>query len=73
MHLRLRELAIPSNPSIYPLIDINDDTLSKPLSYFSGYIKSLFTSSYNIECNIDTVMYVKIQFRFVLFVCVMLF
>ena len=52
MHLRLRELAFPSNPPIYPLIDINDDTLSKSLSYFSGYIKSMFTSSYNIECNI---------------------
>ena len=25
MHLRLRELAFPSNPPIYPLIDINDD------------------------------------------------
>ena len=46
MHLRLRELAIPANPSIYPLIDINDDTLtvSKSLSYFSGYNKSMFTS-----------------------------
>ena len=53
MHLRLRELAILSNPPIYPLIDINDDALSKSLSYFSGYIKSMFTSSYNIECNID--------------------
>ena len=53
MHLRLRELAIPSNPPIYPLIGINDHTLSKSLSYFSGYIKSMFTSSYNIECNID--------------------
>ena len=52
MHLRLRELAFPSNPTIYTLIDINDDTLSKSLSYFSGYIKSMFTSSYNIECNI---------------------
>ena len=52
MHLRLRELAFPSNPPIYPLIYINDDTLSKSLSYFSGYIKSMFTSSYNIECNI---------------------
>ena len=41
MHLRLRELAIPSNPPIYPLIDINDDTLSKSLSYFSGFIKSM--------------------------------
>ena len=48
MHLRLREMAIPSNPPIYPLIDINDDTLSKSLSYFTGYIKSMFTSSYTI-------------------------
>ena len=31
MHLRLRELVIPSNPPIYPLIDINDDTLKKSL------------------------------------------
>ena len=38
IHLRLRELAIPSNPPIYPLTDINDDTLSKSLSYFSDYI-----------------------------------
>ena len=53
MHLRLRELAVPLNPPIYSLIDINDDTLSKSLSYFSGYIKSMFTSSYTIECNID--------------------
>ena len=53
MHLLLRELAIPSNPPIYPLFDINDDTLSKSLSYLSCYIKSMFTSSYNIECNID--------------------
>ena len=53
MHLRLRELVIPSKPPIYPLIDINDDTLSKSLSYFSGYIKCMFTSSYTFECNID--------------------
>ena len=52
MHLRLRELAIPPNPPIYPLIDINADILSKSLSYFSGYIKSMFTSSYIFECNI---------------------
>ena len=53
MHLRLRELATPSNQPIYPLIDINDDTLSKSHSYFSCYIKSKFISSYTIECNID--------------------
>ena len=33
MYIRLRELAIPSNPPIYSLTDINDDTLSKSLSY----------------------------------------
>ena len=49
MHLYLRELVIPSNPPIYPLIDINDDTQSKSFSCFSGYIKSMFTSSYTIE------------------------
>ena len=52
MHLRLRELAVPPNPPIYPLIDINDVILSKSLSYFSGYIKFMFTSSYIFECNI---------------------
>ena len=73
MHLRIMELAIPSNPPIYPLIDINNDTLSKSLSYFSGYIKSMFTSSHNIlDAILITVMYVKIQFRFVLFVFVIL-
>ena len=70
MHLRLRELAIPPNPPIYPLIDINDDILSKSLSYFSGYIKSMFTSSYIFECNIYiTVMYVKIQIRLYFVIC----
>ena len=44
MHLPLRELAVPPNPPIYPLIDINYDILSKSLSHFSGYIKSMFTS-----------------------------
>ena len=53
MHLRLRELAISSNSPIYHIIGINDDTRSKSLSHFSGYITSMFTSSYNIECNID--------------------
>ena len=55
MHLRLWELAIPSNPPIYPLIDINDHTLSKSLSYFSGYIKSMFTSSYTITRRLSSV------------------
>ena len=50
MHLRLG--AVPSNPPIYLLIDINDDILSKSLSYFFGYIKSMFTLSYTFECNV---------------------
>ena len=60
MHLRLRELAISSNSPIYTIIVciqfsyvIHMTIRSKSLSHFSGYIKSMFTSSYNIECNID--------------------
>ena len=52
MHLRLWKLAVLPSLQIYPLIDINDDILSKSLSNFSGYIKSMFTSSYIFECNI---------------------
>ena len=33
MHLRLSELAVPPNLLIYLLIDINDDILSKSLSF----------------------------------------
>ena len=29
MHVILRELATPGNPLIYPMIDINEDILSK--------------------------------------------
>ena len=35
MHLRLRELANPSNPPLYPLISINEDTLNKSVHNFS--------------------------------------
>ena len=45
MHLRLRKLSTPSNPSKYPSITINDDTFSKSLSFFSRYIKDEFLSS----------------------------
>ena len=51
MHLRLREQSSPSNPPKYPYITINDDTLSKLLSSFSGYIKDEFLSLYTIVCN----------------------
>ena len=52
MHVILRELATPGNPSIYPMIDINEDILSKSLIYYANYIKSKFTASYSIDCNI---------------------
>ena len=41
-----------SRKSIYPMIDINEYILSKSLTYFSNYIKSKFTASYSIDCNI---------------------
>ena len=46
MHVILGELATPGNPLIYPMIDINEDILSKSLTYYSNYIKSKFTASY---------------------------
>ena len=52
MHFRLRELAFPSNPPLYPNIDIKDDTLSQSLSYFVKYVKSKYISSYHVTCNV---------------------
>ena len=40
MHFRLCELASPSNPPLYPNIDISDDILSQSLSCFAKYVKS---------------------------------
>ena len=51
MHLRLRKLSTPYNPSKYPYISINDDTLSKSLFCFSRYKKDEFLSSYTIVCT----------------------
>ena len=51
-HGILRELATPGNPPIYPMIDINEDILSKSLTCYSNYIKSKFIASYSIDCNI---------------------
>ena len=42
MHLRMRELASPSNPPLYPNIDISDDILSQSLSCFAKYVKSKY-------------------------------
>ena len=64
MHLRLKELAVPPNPPIYPLIDINDDILSKSLSYFSGYIITLcLPRPIPLSAIYVTVLYLKIQIR----------
>ena len=52
MHFRLRELASPSNPPLYPNIDINDDILSQSLSCFAKYVKSKYISSYYVTCNV---------------------
>ena len=52
MHFRLRELASPSNPPLYPNIDINDDILSQSLSCFAKYVKSKYMSSYYVTCNV---------------------
>ena len=40
MHFRLRELASPFNPPLYPNIDIIDDILSQSMSYFAKYVNS---------------------------------
>ena len=52
MHFRLRELASPSNPPLYPNIDISDDILSQSLSCFAKYVKSKYISSYSVTCNV---------------------
>ena len=51
-HFRLRELASPSNPPLYPNIDISDDILSQSLSCFANYVKSKYISSYYVTCNV---------------------
>ena len=52
MHYRLRELASPCNPPLYPNIDISDDILSQSLSCFAKYVKSKYISSYYATCNV---------------------
>ena len=39
MHYRLRELANPSRPPLYPIVHIDGDTLSQSLTRFSKYLK----------------------------------
>ena len=52
MHSKLRELASPSNPPLYPNIDINDYILSQLLSCFAKHVKSKYISSYYVTCNV---------------------
>ena len=52
MRFRLRELASPSNPPLYPNIDINDHTLNYSLSCFEKYEKSKYILSYYVTCNV---------------------
>ena len=51
MHFRLRKLASPSNPPLYPNIDISDDILSQSLSCFAKYVKSKYISLYYVTCR----------------------
>ena len=44
MHFRLRELANPSNPPLYPNINIDNDVTTRSLTGFSKHIKSKFIS-----------------------------
>ena len=46
MRYRLRELASPSRPPLYPIVHIDGDTLSQSLTRFSKYLKSQFISFY---------------------------
>ena len=52
MHFRLRELANPSNPPLYPNISIDNDVTSRSLTGFSKHIKSKFLSGYSLHCDI---------------------
>ena len=53
MHFKLRELPSPSNPPLYPNIDINDDILSHAVTvWFRKFVKSKYISSYYVTCNV---------------------
>ena len=53
MPRRLRELANPSHPPLYPIVHIDVDTLSQSLTRYSKYLKSQFISSYSFHCDIN--------------------
>ena len=56
MHFGLHELASPSNPPLYPKIDINDDILSQSLSCFAKYVKSKYWLLHPIHLYIQTLI-----------------
>ena len=61
MHYRLRELANPSRPPLYPIVHIDGDTLSQSLTRFSKYLKSQFILSYSFHCILMTATHVNIH------------
>ena len=53
MHYRLRELANPSRPPLYPIVYIDGDTLSQFFTRFSKHLKSQYILSCPFHCNIN--------------------
>ena len=52
VYFKLRELANPSNPPLYPNINIDNDVTTRSLTGFSKHIKSNFLSEYSLHCDI---------------------
>ena len=52
MHRTLRELALPGNSTLYPTLQINDNTLGTSYKAFSMYLKSQFVNFYRVACNL---------------------
>ena len=52
MHRTLLELALPGNSTLYPTIQINDNTLGTSYKAFSMYLKSQFVNFYRVACNL---------------------
>ena len=52
MHRTLRELALPGNSTLYPTIQINDNTLGTLYKAFSMYLKLQFVNFYRVACNL---------------------
>ena len=48
----LRELALPGKSTLYPTIQIDDNTLGTSYKAFSMYLKSQFVNFYRVACNL---------------------